>query len=363
MKQLKIITCQPNDLYFLWQLRVQLYNLHKYGLSDIYTALVWHHDGRAGNKTFHEEWSKLAQDYPEANIVFYRDDSGGLKDMMQKFHYIPLLRPWLLQKYFTDVPTLKDNAILYIDSDVIFTKKPDFSRLLDDDICYLSDTKSYIAASYFDSKVKDVLPDWVEAYKQHDILQGLLDHFQLTRKQAEDRESGSGGAQYLLKNIDAQFWQDVFAGCIRVRTYLQSINRRFFESEDKGFQSWCSDMWSVLFTLWRTDKVTECPKEMDFCWATDPISRWDEVQIYHDAGAHTREIAPGHQLFLKREMKYLNNEGTPFEDDLSFVSKDYCSRNYVKEIIEATPYIYIEGIDPFKVMDVNNAGVVSIFEK
>jgi len=335
MKELQIITAQPNDLYFNWQLRVQLHNLRKYGLSDKYTALVWKHNDRANKETFENQWNQLQKDYPEAKIVFYEDPSGELLRIIRMMKYIPLLRPWLLNKYFTDHPELKDKAILYIDSDVVFTKKPDFSKLLDPYVCYLSDTKSYIAASYFDSKVKDVLPDKLEAYKQVDVLDELMKEFGLSRKDAEFNENGSGGAQYLLKNIDAHFWQDVFQGCIKVLLNLRSVNRRFFENEDKGFQSWCADMWSILFNLWKLDYPTACPREMDFCWATDPIGKWDQVQIYHDAGAHTREIRPGHRLFLKRSSEYINNERMPFEDDLSFVSPEYCSRNYVREIEEA----------------------------
>jgi hypothetical protein len=334
MKELQILTAQPSDLYFNWQLRVQLHNLRKHGLSDKYTALVWKHSERANKETFEKEWKQLQEDYPEAKIVFYEDPSGELHRMIKMFNYIPLLRPWLLGKYFTDHPELEQKAIFYMDSDVVFTKKPDFEALRDNEVCYLSDTRSYIAASYFDSKVKDVLPDKLEEYKQIDVLDELVKEFGLTRTVAEFNELGSGGAQYLLKNIDAGFWQDVFSGCIKILLNLRSVNRKFFESENKGFQVWCADMWSILFNLWRKKYSTHCPKEMDFCWATDPIAKWDQVQIYHDAGATSRNHDKA-ILFHKRELKYVNNLGTPFEDDLSDVSKDYCSSKYVEEIEEA----------------------------
>jgi hypothetical protein len=351
MRQLKIITAQPNDRLFNWQVRVQLYNLRKYGLSDRYTALVWKHSNRAGEEDFKEEWDKLITDYPEATFVMVEDTTGELAKLIKQTGYIPLLRPWLLAHYFEQVPSLREDAILYMDSDVVFTKKPNFDRLLDDDICYLSDTKSYIAASYFDSKIKDVLPQKLESYKQVDVLDDLLKEFGLDRHIAMYNEQGSGGAQYLLKGIDAEFWKDVFKGCITVRLNLRSVNKRFFENEDKGFQSWCADMWSVLFNLWKRNKVTQCPPEMDFCWATDPIEKWDRVQIYHDAGASTRPIKEGHMLFHKRDLCYVNNEKTPFEDDLSFVSKEYCSRNYARAIWDATPWAkdftqWIEGVKP-----------------
>jgi hypothetical protein len=336
MKELRIITAQPNDLYFCWQLRVQLHNLRKHGLSDKYTALIWHHDDRANKEVFFDEWNQLINDYPEAEFVTYEDKSGELQRLIKMMNYIPLLRPWLLSKFFTDRPEMKYRTILYMDSDVVFTKKPNFDRLLEDNICYLSDTKSYIAASYFDSKDKDVIPELLKEYQDIDILEELVKEFGLTRIMAEEREEGSGGAQYLLKNIDAAFWQDVFQGCIKVLINLRSVNRRFFESENKGFQSWCADMWSILFNLWRRDIKTDCPWEMDFCWATDPIGKWDQVQIYHDAGATSRNVNNA-ILFHKREATYINNLRTPFQDDWSDVSDQYCSKNYVKEIQEANP--------------------------
>lgn len=334
MKELKIITAQPNDLYFCWQLRVQLNNLRKYGLSDKYTALIWHHDERVGKQVFFDEWNQLINDYPEANFVTYQDETGELHRLIRMINYIPLLRPWLLSKYFAENPELSDYAILYMDSDVVFTKKPNFDNLLNDQTCYLSDTKSYIAASYFDSKEKDVLPEKLEAYKQIDVLNNLMKEFGLDRTDAVFNEDGSGGAQYLLKNIDAQFWQDVFQGCIKVLMNLRSVNRSYFENENKGFQSWCADMWSILFNLWKRQYNTSCPWEMDFCWATDPIGKWDQVQIYHDAGATSRNHDNA-ILFHKREQSYINNQRTPFEDNLDDVSDKYCSKNYVKEIQEA----------------------------
>jgi hypothetical protein len=351
MKQLQIITAQPNDRLFCWQLRVQLHNLRKYGLSDRYTALVWYHKDRTGGADFKREWDKLQLDYPEAKIVFYQDETGQLSYLIKQYSYIPLLRPWLLQKHFAANPQLKEDAILYMDSDVVFTKKPNFDRLLDDNICYLSDTKSYIAASYFDSKIKDVLPDKIESYKQIDVLAEALEPFGLTRDIAVLNEQGSGGAQYLLKNIDAQFWQNVFSGCLAIRTNLRSVNRRFFENEDKGFQVWCADMWSILWNLWKLSYKTECPAEMDFCWATDMIEKWDKVQIYHDAGASTRPVREGHRLFHKRDIQYVNNLLTPFDEDLSYVSSEYCSKNYVQEIEEAggkKPSLYVAGVDPYR---------------
>jgi hypothetical protein len=351
-RELVFISAAPNDRYFLWQYRVLLHNFRKYGLSYRTQILIWKHNRRAGNEAFEDEWKVLEEDYPEAKIFYYEDETGELHNLIGKVGYIPLLRPWLLSKHFKEYPELEKMSIFYHDSDIVFTKSPDFSRLLIDDVNYLSDTRSYIAASYFDSKVKDVKADKLEEYQKIDALQEVLNSFGLTREIAEKNENGSGGAQYLLKNISASFWEKVFKGCIDVRNTMGLLNRKYFESEDKGFQRWAADMWSVLFTLWANGYETACPKEMNFAWATDKIEKWDQVQIYHDAGATSRNHDNA-VLFHKREAKYINNQGTPFEDDLSDVSKDYCSSNYVREIEEAgrARHFNIEGIKPFSMIE------------
>lgn len=334
-RQLQILSCQPNDSYFLWQLRVQLYNFRKYGYSKDYRILVWKHNNRDKGEDFMPQWQALEADYPEAKFFYYEDTDGGLSRTISTYNYIPLLRPWLLQKHFSEYPELQKDAILYLDSDVVFTKSLDFSPFLDDDICYLSDTRSYISAQYFDSKIKDVLPDRLEDYKKIDVLEESCKLMGISREIAESNQESSGGAQYLLKNIDATFWEEVFLGCIKIGVQLRSINRRFFKDEDAGFQSWCRDMWAVLWNIWKRGMKTECPRELDFCWATDDISKWDRVYLYHDAGASTRPVREGHMLFHKRELRYLNNEVSPLQEDLSFVSSEYCSKNYVREIEEA----------------------------
>lgn len=338
LRQLQIISAQPNDSYFIWQLRVQLSNFRKYGYSANYRILVFKHNDRDKGEDFADQWRELENDYPEAKFFYYEDPDKKLLQAIKTYDYIPILRPWLLAKHFKEYPELSKDAILYMDSDVVFTKYLDFTPFLEDDVCYLSDTRSYINSDYFDSKIKDVLPEKLEEYKAVDCLNTALGMVNLTREVAVANKEGSGGAQYLLKNIDHTFWENVFAGCAKIRTCLRSINRKYFENEDKGFQSWCADMWSVLWNLWARGYQTKCPVEMDFAWATDDISKWDRVYLYHDAGASTKPIKEGHRLFHKRESRYINNEKMPFYEDLTFVSDEYCSKKYVEEIIAARPH-------------------------
>jgi hypothetical protein len=225
-------------------------------------------------------------------------------------------------------PTLSKETFFYLDSDVVFTKVPDFSEYLNDDICYLSNTQNYIAASYFDSKEKDVLPRRLKEYKTRDILQECAKELGISREICEKNELNTGGAQYILKGIDAKFWADVLNGSMILRTHLQNINDKFFQSEERGFQVWCADMWAVLWTLWKRGIETRTPEKMDFCWATSELELWNKKLIYHDAGADKR-------CFDK--LRYKINELTPFHfmEKFDHVSQDVCSYKYVQELLES----------------------------
>jgi hypothetical protein len=120
----------------------------------------------------------------------------------------------------------------------------------------------------------------------------------------------SGGAQYLLKNIDAAFWEKMTGDTLLIRKYLLDINRKYFENESTGYQSWCADMWGLLWGLWAKNSEAKVIPEMEFSWATDPIDKVQRLGIYHNAGV-TSETMNGFRAFYKG--KY--HEGAdPFKD-------------------------------------------------
>lgn len=334
-RQLHTITVQPVDLLFLWTVRVQLTNFRKHGfLKNKYTAIVWVSYDKIHSADL-QGWYKLASDFPEIELVIIYDNENFLRTI-QAFNYIPLLRPHCLRNYFASHPECKQEAIFYIDADVILTKPLDLSKFLDDNINYVSQAGSYINASYFDSKINDVKPNKLEQYKKIDVLDNLAKQIGINRTICEQNNDVSGAAQYLLKNIDAKYWADVEDACMLINIDLGSINKTYFESENKGFQKWCADIWAVIWNLWKRNAKTECPPELDFLWATDDVSKWENCFIYHDAGA-TR----GDGLFNKRKLAYVNNLLTPFDDYqyLEETNKEFCSYKYVQEIKNANPKI------------------------
>jgi len=278
MRDLKFICAQPDDVYFTWQVHLWLESLRKLGHSDKAIVLVFCPNFRQPN----DKWQKIVDLYPEAEFAFYRDDDNTVSKLLGI--YISVLRPYTLMRYFQDHPEMKEKTLMYCDCDVVFTDKFNIDQYINDDVHYLSDTNSYINASYFDSKLRDVMPSKLEAYKERDILQETTAICNVNREIAEQYNQHSGGAQYLLKNIDAEFWKHVMEDCISIRVFLMGINREFFESEDRGFQSWCADMWAVLWNLWRVGGVTQVIPEMEFSWASDPMTKVERLGIFHNAG-------------------------------------------------------------------------------
>ena len=277
MKDLKFICAQPDDNYYIWQVHMWLESLKALGHSDKAIVLVFTPDFRERN----EAWQKVADLYPESEF-FYVKDEDKISQMLRV--YIPVLRPYSLMKYFQAHPEMVNKAVFYCDSDVVFTENFNIDSYLEDDVCYLSDTNSYINASYFDSKIKDVLPEKLEEYKTRDVLSEVTSMIGITREICERNNEHSGGAQYLLKNIGASFWEKVLNDCLIIRTYLRNINKDYFENESKGYQSWCADMWAVLWNLWLREQETKNIPEMEFAWSSDLISKLEWVGILHNAG-------------------------------------------------------------------------------
>jgi len=277
MKDLKFICAQPDDFYYLWQVHTWLESLKNIGNSDKAIVLVFTPNFRE----FNIKWKELESLYPESEFSYIKDEHNISKLIGI---YIPIIRPYSLMRYFNENPSMVNKAVFYCDSDIVFTDEFNIDEYIDDDVCYVSNTNSYINASYFDSKIKDVKPEALEDYKKTDILSELTSVIGINREIAEKNNNHSGGAQYLLKNIGGSYWDKVMSDCINIKLYLGNVNKQFFESESKGFQSWCADMWAVLWNLWLRDQEVKVIPEMDFAWSTDNISKLEKIGILHNAG-------------------------------------------------------------------------------
>jgi hypothetical protein len=329
MRELKFICAQPDDAYYTWQVHAWLESLRGHGQSDKAIVLVFTPNFRERN----ENWKQVEDLYPEATFAFIRDEHNISSHLGL---YVSILRPYTLARYWEQHPELKDNAIFYCDCDILFTDSFSIDAYIDDDINYLSDTNSYINASYFDSKIEHALPSKMEEFRQIDVLQEITSRVGISREIAEKYNMHSGGAQYLLKNIEGSFWEKMVGDTLMIRKYLLDINRKYFENEDRGYQSWCADMWGLLWGLWANGAETKVIPEMEFSWATDPIDKVQRLGIYHNAGV-TSEMLDGFRAFYKG--KY-HHGSDPFKDpNIYEILKDEVSKTkgtyyYLTELLK-----------------------------
>lgn len=258
---MRYMSCQPATLYFAWQLDVMLYNFIDVGINPTDIDVVC---GVQGDVDLY--FNELKQKYYDVNFYFY-------DDLRTDKSYTSSIRPHILHQHFKANPHLSNEAIFYHDCDIAFTRMPNFDKFLKDNISYVSDTRSYIGYNYIIKKGKDVFDKMVEVAN---IKPSLV----------IDNENNSGGAQYLLKNVNHLFWKCVEMDSTNLFREITKLNKEK-KKQDLDYhplQIWCADMWGVLWNLWKNKKQTRIIPEMNFMFATDPISHWQEKLIYHNAG-------------------------------------------------------------------------------
>lgn len=297
----KPIVCivQPTDIYFIWQVHLYVESSINAGFEEENIhVLLYSPKGR----TVSNKWDELKKIYPKLKLFIYEDK--GVSQYIGV--YIPVLRPHTLWQHFLAFPELEKKTIVYTDCDIQWTEQLDIAKFFNDEYCYISDAKSYLNVDYFNSKERDVLPLKLEEYKKRDILKEVCDIVGVDKQVVIDNNNNTGGVQYILKNVTAEFWKKVEKDVINIRVHLMNVNKQFFANENKGFQSWCADLWAVLYNLWYYKKEVKAVKEMDFAWASDPIDRISQVGIFHNAGV-VGDTLNGYPAFYKGKYHTGNN--------------------------------------------------------
>lgn len=284
---MKYIYCQPANQKFKWQLQVSLHNLKKHGIPSQDIVLLFLEDDDAVLQYF-------AKDY---DVYAY---SGVTME------YLPAVKPYLWSRYLQEDSAREKETYFYLDADVIFREKVNFRKVkAKQDVWLCSDCNSYLNLDYIR-----------QCKNGGQILQGMADIVGVTIESLETINQNSGGAQWLIKNPKAAYWEKVYADSIELFHYLSKAN--------SNIQAWTAEMWAQLWNMMYFNIGPKIHEELSFCWPTDAIERWKEVKIYHDAGV-TSEMK---DLFFKG--KYDKN--SPFEEDLGFVNPKKCSSKYVEAI-------------------------------
>jgi hypothetical protein len=310
MKNLRYVCVQPRLLYYAWQVEVMVNNFIKHGINpnNIDILVAWNPDDLTTSVQANvDAWDKLAKHYNQVRFFFYQDTR------QQPIHYISSVRPNILKQHFKAHPQLESEAIFYHDCDIVFTKLPNWNQFLNDDIWYLSNTNSYINHDYIKSKEHGVYEKMCEIVGINSIIPKLMN-------------SNSGGAQYILKNINADYWEKVEKDSEQLFHQITQLNNQIKSTKPDyhELQIWCADMWAVLWNGWLLGNETKVVPEMDFSWATDPIKRWEETVIFHNAGV----TGHGNHFY-----KGIYQNILPYNIEDTF-DEQFCSKLYFNEIKE-----------------------------
>ena len=270
MKDLVFVCAHPDVPYFHWQTKLYTHNFIEKGISPenihVLFAMV------NGNTIPTEDGLKLKD--LGINVHFYIDDR-------EQKSYIPSVKPFLISKWLLEYPELGKSFFLH-DADIIFRELPNFKKLMEDDVTYLSDTIGYIGYDY--------IIDCCDRYeKQHpkseknQLINEMADVVGINVELIKENQNNSGGGQYLIKNTDHKIWEKIYKDCTPLYNQMLNYQKRFPINPGQ-IQFWTAEMWSLLWNLWNSGIKTKITKELDFSWATDNVEIYNKKPILHMAG-------------------------------------------------------------------------------
>lgn len=278
--------CQPATLRFKWELEVSLTRMKKLGINNIILL-----------------FARKDPNIPKYISNKYNVECYVYTDNRNDRSYIPSIKPYLWTQYLKEDRSRENEDYFYLDSDVIFREVPSVEPC--QNIWYGSDCQSYLGVEYLLSKGEGI-------FNQMCKIIGVDPSFIKTINPV-------CGAQWIISKPTYEYWNKVYEDSIKIYRYL---NSRTYSD----IQKWTAEMWAQLYNVYYFGLNAEVNKELDFCWATDPIERYYETNILHNAGV----IEKDNDLFFKG--KYITK--TPFKEDLSFVDKNKASSKYVDAIKE-----------------------------
>lgn len=307
------ISAQPDIKYFHWQVELYLHNFTKFISKDKCYVIF-------GYETEPSDYIKnLKEKYP--NIYWYKDDREDKS-------YIPSIRPHILKKFFKEYPKL-GKFVFYHDSDILFRKLPDFNKLLKDDVSYLSDTISYIGYDYIVNSCTKYKKEHTEL-PENDLLIKMAEIVDIPVETIRINQNNSGGAQYLLKNIDFDFWNNVEIDSNKLYKLMTDYEKKY----GNHIQKWTADMWAVLWNIWKKEQKTKVSPDLSFSWATGTLEEYNKHNIFHLAGV-TKDM---------KDKKFWKG-GFIEENPIDKLKEDPEFFNYVEE--NSATNIYIDNMKDY----------------
>lgn len=299
-KKIKFIIPFPDVPYYAWQVLVQINNFRKFGYEIDTYYLVCYFNGRVSDIV-----TKFAQSTNiKATFRLYPDDRVDKS-------YTASIKPWLMSKFFEEYPEEKDNVYIYLDPDLIFLKPIDWTKYIDDDIWYESNTSSYLNSTYIKSKGEQLFIDMCEIV---DIPPQLV----------IDNDNNCGGAQYITKNNTCSFWNEVRELSNVLYKHMKDTASKYQpEGQLYPIQAWTSEMWTTNWIHWRNGRQTKTVEELDFHWANHNMNDLKHA-MFHNAGVTVNDGE--HFAKTAYQLSPFNKETLGKETSISY--------KYIQEIKE-----------------------------
>ena len=269
MKDIVFVTAQPDVPYFHWQVKLYTHNFIEKGIDPKNIHVIFSTIGKS-------QLSQGANNLKEIGINIH-----NYKDERVNKRYIPSIKPFLLYKWLEQYPQYGKCFFLH-DADIIFRELPDFQKMLNDDICYLSDTIGYIGHDYimdccrrYESQHQDL--------EKGQLLKEMAETIKIDVDLIKENQENSGGGQYIVKNTDYKIWEKIYLDSFTLYNNMLIFQRKFPINPGQ-IQFWTAEMWSVLWNLWLNNNKTKVVDELGFSWATDNIEKYEKYPILHMAG-------------------------------------------------------------------------------
>lgn len=331
---LLFFSAQPDQTYFHWQVKTYLHNFATLGLQDFCVVLFGaKKTGETDHRQEDEEedggrdtsslsaasklLARLKGLTREGGRRRRRSHGGGAKKVAAcscfasssspavcelrryfrvfAYHdarseadkkYAPTIRPFLLAQHLRRHPA-HANFMFFHDADVVFSRLPRFERVAaaaGEGVDVLSDTRSYLGYKYLvdcGKRFEAAYPDRVAS--SEDLVRQMCARFGIDPAVVRRNDAGSGGAQCLLRNAGAAYWENVLRKCIPLHDLMEEYNRRY-PAVENGVQVWVAEMFCMLWSLWQFGRRTKLHKELDFSWATHRRRQFHDHPILHVAG-------------------------------------------------------------------------------
>jgi hypothetical protein len=270
MSELIYVTAQPDIPYFHWQCEVYAHNFEQKGIHPNQIHMIFALVGEEKKPSEFLSYLKT-KGY---NVYYYNDER-------EKTIYIPSIKPYLIYKWLEEHPKFGKLFFLH-DSDIIFRELPNYEKYLNDNICYLADTKGYVGYNYIIDCCRRYESQYTTTW-ENQLIDEMVDVVGTNVECLRCNQENSGGGQYIIKNTTPEMWLKIYKDSTALYDQMLNYQSRFPINPGE-IQFWTAEMWALLWNLWWFEKETRIINDLDFSWATDNLDTYYKKPILHMAG-------------------------------------------------------------------------------